>query len=84
MRCADRIALLLDIVNFFRDCAITIVEAEVTTTANDGMASDIFLVQVFFFFHPRTLSFFYRDAAPLTATSCAITSPSRTDRTARR
>ena len=53
MRCADRIALLLDIVNFFRDCAITIVEAEVTTTANDGMASDIFLVQVIFFFIRR-------------------------------
>jgi len=45
VKTADRIALLLDISEFFQRNKYSIIEAEVSTTAHDNMASDIFLVQ---------------------------------------
>ena len=45
VKTADRTALLLDISDFFQRNKYSIIEAEVSTTAHDNMASDIFLVQ---------------------------------------
>ena len=45
VKTADRTGLLLDISDFFQRNKYSIIEAEVSTTTHDSMASDIFLVQ---------------------------------------